>query len=134
MGASIGQKFRLPNEGEAGSLYRMIRLLNVLTLLAVLTNSLVWSGDVVAHTLDKDGHSHAEAGNAPSPLDTVTSAPQSDDDDGDRHHCCHQASHLSGLSVIPVAFMVVRAPALSSAPRAPLISGFFRSPFRPPSV
>ena len=112
----------------------MIRLLNALTLLAVLTNSLVWSSDVVAHTLDKDGHSHAEATNEPSQLHIVTSTPQSDDGDGDRHHCCHQASHLSGLSAVPVAFTVISSPALSIAPSSPPISGFFRSPFRPPSV
>ncbi len=112
----------------------MIRLLHVLTLFAILTNSLVWSGDVVAHTLDKDGHSHAEAASTPPQPHIDSSVPESDDGEGDRHHCCHQASHLSGLSVVWVAFTATRPTALSSALRTPLISGFFRSPFRPPSV
>lgn len=110
----------------------MSKLLCMLAAVAVLTNSLVWSADAVAHLGDRagDGVAVTEAGH-----DQQASSSDNVPDHGeDNHHCCHQLSHLSGLGVT-AGSMVFSGRA--DGHQRPIFSpsdGFFRSPLRPPSV
>lgn len=117
------------------ALYRMSlmsKLLCMLAAIAVLTNSVVWSADAVAHLGD-----HAAGGLAVADMGHEQSASSPDDvpDHGeDNHHCCHQLSHLSGLGVAAgTAVLAGRAGTHERLTDFPA-DGFFRSPLRPPSV
>lgn len=111
----------------------MSRLICVLALLATLTNVMVWSMDVIPHLLASPAP-HAVTLTEAEPAGEIPSTAAYDDDSQDIHHCCHLDSHLDAPHV--VVAMVVNNPdsALNEPPLSAPANGFFRSPFRPPSV
>jgi hypothetical protein len=106
------------------------RILCLLAVVAVLTNSLVWSADAVAHLLEEHGSSEQLAPAEPSGSGSPESG-QSDHAD-DNHHCCHQGSHLSALGTEPRLANVMQPRHAQRRLAVDATHGFFRSPFRPP--
>lgn len=108
----------------------MSRILCLLAILAVLTNSLVWSADAVAHLPEEHGSSEQLA--QVEPLGSGSPESGQDDHVGDNHHCCHQGSHLSALGTEPRLANTIQRHRTHTRIVVDTTHGFFRSPFRPP--
>lgn len=108
----------------------MSRILCLLAVLAVLTNSLVWSADAVAHLPEEHGSSEQLA--QVEPLGSGSPESGKGDHAGDNHHCCHQGSHLSALGTEPRLANMTQRHRAHARITVDTTHGFFRSPFRPP--
>lgn len=117
----------------------MSRLICVLALFATLTNTLVWSMDLVPH-LFVPSSSHTTSSLPSTAFASQQAALPTDlaevsgENGQDGHHCCHLDSHLDAPDVVAARFATLPRSVLNERPLSAPANGFFRSPFRPPSV